>query len=156
MNADDYRILIAIDLKTGTDRLLAEATRYAKALNAVVDVIHVSDLDALVGYIKTSDPGEDQSLVDSGRELRAKALRTEHQQTQAFGASLQAGGVRVGQALTVQGPVLATILAHASKLNSNLLMLGSNHHGTLYRLWYGDIATGAAKQAPCALLVVPV
>jgi nucleotide-binding universal stress UspA family protein len=154
--SDDYRILIAIDLKTGTERLLVEATRYAKALNAIVDIIHVADLDPLVGYIKSSDPGEDQSLIDPGREPRAKALRTEHQQTQAFGATLRASGVRVGQALTVQGPVLEAILTHVGKLDSNVLMLGSHHHGALYRLWYGDTATAAAKQAPCALLVVPI
>jgi len=154
--SNDYRILVAIDLKIGSDRLLAEAQRYARAFDAIVDVIHVAALDPdFVGYIKSTDP-EVQEQIDSEREPHAKALRTEHQKTQAFGATLRANGVRVDQSLTAQGPILETIFAHVSKLGSDLLILGSHHHNALYRLWYGDTATDAVKQAPCALLVVPM
>lgn len=38
-----FRILVAIDLKPGTDRLLAEAQRYAKALDAIVNIVHIAD-----------------------------------------------------------------------------------------------------------------
>jgi nucleotide-binding universal stress UspA family protein len=61
----------------------------------------------------------------------------------------------VDQALTVQGPTLETILEEARKIGADLLILGSHQHGTLNRLWYGDIAIDVAKQTPCALLVVP-
>jgi len=55
--ADDYRILVAIDLKAGTDQLLAEAQRYGRALDATVDVVHVSEPDpGFVGYIKKRRP----------------------------------------------------------------------------------------------------
>lgn len=149
MNSD-YRILVAIDLKTGTDHLLAEAQRYGRALNAVVDIIHVAAPDPyFVGYIK-------KEQLDAEREPNAKALRAEHQETQAFGAKLRANGVRVGQALTVQGSILATILKEAEKLRADLLVIGSHHHGALYHLWYGETAADAAKQAPCALLIVPI
>ncbi len=154
--SNDFRILVAIDLKTGMDRLLAEAERYAQALNAIVDIIHVTAPNPdFVGYIKSRLPEEPQSQIDK-RESIAQHLRLEHQQTQAFGATLRAKGVRVDQTLTVQGPTLATILAHVRKLDSDLLMLGSHHHGALYRLWYGDTTTDAAKTASCALLVVPM
>jgi hypothetical protein len=54
-----YRILVAIDLKPGTERLLAEAQRYAKALDAIVDIIHVADPDPdFVGYIKSEQQPE--------------------------------------------------------------------------------------------------
>jgi nucleotide-binding universal stress UspA family protein len=153
--ANDYRILLAIDLKTGTDRLQEEAQRYGQALNAIVDIIHVAAPDPyFVGYIKGTP--EEQDSVDSRREPQAKELRLEHQQTQALATKLRATGVRVGQALTVQGPTLATVLEEARKLSADLLIIGSHHHGALYRLWHGDTATDAAKQAPCALLVVPL
>jgi nucleotide-binding universal stress UspA family protein len=153
--SNDYRILVAIDLKTGTDRLLGEAQRYGQALNATVDIIHVAAPDPyFVGYIKGAP--EEQDSVDRMRKDQAKKLRLEHQQTQAFATRLRATGTRVGQALTVQGPTLATVLEEARKLSADLLILGSHHHGTLYRLWYGDTATDAAKQPPCALLVVPL
>lgn len=152
----DYRILVAIDLKPGTDRLLAEAQRYGQALKAIVDIIHVAEPDpAFVGYIKAPHK-EEQSTVDLDRILKARELRAEHQRTQAFKESLRNEGVRVGHALTIQGPTLATILSQARKLRSDLVVLGSHQHGALYRLFYGDIAKEAVEKAPCALLVVPV
>jgi nucleotide-binding universal stress UspA family protein len=154
--SDNFRIVVAVDLKAGTERLLAEAQRYGRALDAVVDIIHIAAPDPdFVGYIRDSDPAEktQDGLI---RESEAKALRVEHQQTQALGETLRANGIRVDRALTVQGPTLATILGEARKLGADLLILGSHHHGAIYRLWYGDIAVDAAKQAPCALLVVPI
>jgi nucleotide-binding universal stress UspA family protein len=157
-----YRILVAIDLKPGTDRLLAEVQRYAKALDAIVDIIHVADPDPdFVGYIKSAQPAEtggnapknyDQTLRDD----RAKGLRSEHQQAQTVAEQMRAAGIRVDQALMVQGPTLETILEEVRKVGADLLILGSHQHSALYRLWYGDIAIDAAKQAPCALLVVPI
>jgi nucleotide-binding universal stress UspA family protein len=158
----DYRILVAIDLKPGTDRLLAEAQRYAQALDAIVDIVHVADPDPdFVGYIKDTDEAKtgargatnyDQTLRDD----RAKEFHLEHQQAHVFADKMRASGIRVEQALTVQGPPLETLLEEARKLRTDLLILGSHHHSALYRLWYGDIAVDAAKKAPCALLVVPV
>jgi nucleotide-binding universal stress UspA family protein len=154
--SDTFRIVVAVDLKAGTDRLLAEAQRYGQALNAVVDIIHVAAPDPdFVGYMKSADPaGKTQdSLI---RDSEAKTLRTEHAQTQALSETLRANGVRVDRALTVQGPTLATILDETRKLGADLLILGSHHHGAMYRLWFGDIAVDATKQAPCSLLVVPI
>jgi nucleotide-binding universal stress UspA family protein len=152
----DYRILVAIDLKTGTDRLLAEAQRYAKALDAIVDIIHVAPPDPdFVGYIKSKRP-EDQTETDPERKPTAKALRVEHQQIQVLGATLRANGIRLDRALTVQGPTLPTILDEARKLRADLLIIGSHHHGAIYRFWHGDTAADASKHTPCALLVVPI
>ena len=72
------------------------------------------------------------------------------------GAQLRSNGVRVDRALTVQGPILETILEHARKLDSNLLILGSHQHNALYRFWFGETAVEATKKAPCALLIIPV
>jgi nucleotide-binding universal stress UspA family protein len=69
---------------------------------------------------------------------------------------LRAKGVRVDQALTVQGPILATLVEQAGKLDIDLLIMGTHHYGALYRLWHGDVAAGAASRAPCALLLVPI
>ncbi len=152
----DYRILVAIDLKPGTNRLLDEARRFAVGLNAVVDILHVADPDPdFVGYLKHSvlDSISQEDII---RGSHAEALSSEHRQSQAFAATLRTNGVRVDQALTVPGPTLQTIFSHARKFGSDLLVLGSHHHSALYRLWYGDTAADAARQAPCAVLVVPM
>jgi Universal stress protein family len=106
--SNDFRIVVAIDLKAGTNRLLAKAQRYGLALNAVVDIIHVAPPDPdFVGYMKSGGPTEktQDNLI---RDSQAKALRDEHQQTQNLAAALRAKGVRVERALTVQGPTLCT------------------------------------------------
>lgn len=152
----DYRILVAIDLKPGTERLLDEARRFAVGLNAVVDILHVAEPDPdFVGYLKRPVP-DSISQEDMIRGSHAEALSLEHRQAQAFAEALRTNGVRVDHALTVPGPTLQTILSHVRKFRSDLLVLGSHYHGALYRLWYGDTAADATARAPCALLVVPV
>lgn len=154
--ADDYRILVAIDLKAGTDLLLAEARRLSKALNALVDILHIAEPDpAFVGYIKATDP-EEQTHVDSEREPHARALRADHHQIQTYGAQLRAEGVRVDRTVMVQGPIRETIFEEVHKLGADLLILGSHQHSALYRFWYGDTAAEAAKRPPCPVLVVPL
>jgi nucleotide-binding universal stress UspA family protein len=152
----DYRIMVAVDLNAGTDLLLAEAQRFARALDAIVDIVHIAEPDpSFVGYIKSDAPAE-QAQLDSEREPHAQALRAEHRQTQAYGAKLRADGVRVDQTLMVQGPISETIAAEARKIGADLLILGSHHHGALYRFWYGDAVVDAARRPPCAVLVVPL
>jgi nucleotide-binding universal stress UspA family protein len=158
-----YRILVAIDLKAGTEHLLAEAQRYAKALEAIVDIVHVADPDPeFIGYRKT-DPeiGTDVPLGSGNydeilRESRAKEFRLERERTQTIAEQMRVSGIQVDRALTVQGPPLEAILEEVHKLGSDLLILGSHQHGAVYRLWYGDISVDAAKRPPCALLVVPI
>jgi nucleotide-binding universal stress UspA family protein len=57
--------------------------------------------------------------------------------------------------LTVQGEILDSILDHVIKGDIDLLMLGSHHHGALYRLVHEDVASEAVHKMPCAVLVVP-
>jgi nucleotide-binding universal stress UspA family protein len=150
-----FRILVAIDLKPGTDRLLAEAQRYANALDAIVNIVHIADpVSDFVRYTKGAHEVKDYN--DTLRDDQAKEFHLEHRQVDAIAEKMRASGIRVDQALTVQGPTLEKLLKEASKFDTDLLIFGSHHHGALYRLWYGDVAIDAIKQAPCALLVVPI
>jgi hypothetical protein len=83
----DFRILIAVDLKSGTDQLLAEVQRYGRALDAVIDIIHVAEPDPdFVGYLKV---GEQEATI---RNSKSQALRSEHNQTHALAESSEAKG----------------------------------------------------------------
>jgi nucleotide-binding universal stress UspA family protein len=154
--SNDFRIVVAIDLNAGTDRLVQEVQRYALALDAMVDIIHVAAPDPdFVGYPKSGHPAEttQDNLI---RQSEAKALRGEHQQTQGVADLLRAKGVRVDQALTIRGPTLAAIMEQTKKLNASLLVLGSHQHSAFHRMWFGDVAAAAARQAPCPVLIVPL
>jgi hypothetical protein len=116
-------------LETGNWPLLAEAQRYSKALDAIVNIVHVVDPDPdFVGYIKDTHEAEtgarevtsyDQTLRDD----RAKEFRLKLQQAHALAEKMRASGIRVDQALTVQGPTLETLLEEAPKLRADLLIL---------------------------------
>jgi len=152
----DYRVLLAIDLSSGTSRLLDEAQRFGQALNAIVDIIHVAEPDPdFVGYLKRP-VADSRSQEDMIRSSHAEALSIEHQQAQAFAATLRTNGVRVDQTLTVQGPTLETILSHARKFGTDLIVLGSHRRSTFHRLWYGNTVGTVTEHAPCAVLVIPV
>jgi nucleotide-binding universal stress UspA family protein len=89
------------------------------------------------------------------REDKAKEFRSDHEQLHTIAERLKARGLRIDRALMVQGSILETILEHASKFRSDLLILGAHQHGALYRLWYGDTAADAVKRSSCPLLVLP-
>jgi nucleotide-binding universal stress UspA family protein len=150
----DFRLLVAVDFN-GMDRVLMEVERHARPHDALVTLVHVAQPDPeFVGYLKSYDPSV-QMQTDVKRTPKAETLRREHQQIQAIGETLRNKGPRVGDAITVQGPVLASILDQARKLDVDLLIMGSHQHGALYRLVHGDTAAEAVMQAPCAILVVP-
>src|SRR6185437_14894911 len=154
--SDGFHILLAVELQCGMVQLLAEATRYGRALNAIVDIVHVALQDPdFIGYPK-SDRTEKPTQEDMIRDSTAKELRSARRQTQAIGAKLRASGVRIGQVLTVQGPFPATLLEHVRDLHSSLLIVGSHTHSALHRLWYGDTIKDLTLWPPCALLVVPI
>jgi nucleotide-binding universal stress UspA family protein len=93
--------------------------------------------------------------TDVKRIPKAEALRADHQQIQAIGETLRSKGLRVDDAITVQGSVPASILEMSHKLSADMLIMGSHQHGALYRLVHGDTAAEAVTQAPCPILVVP-
>jgi nucleotide-binding universal stress UspA family protein len=150
-----YRILLAVDLKEGTTRLLEQTQRFASALDAIVDVIHVSASDPdFIGYIK--GPADDQTQIDVEREIKTEKLLAEQQEIRAISETLRQKGVNVQRSLTEQGDLPSALFECISKLNPDLLILGAHHHGSLYRLWYGDIAVDTVKNPPCTILVVPI
>ena len=146
--------MLAIDFNL-ENRLRAEVERFARALNATVDVLHVSMPDPeFIGYIKAK-PGEYQGAVDGGRPAKAHELRNDHDKTLAFGEALRSTGIKIDRVLTVQGEVVSTILDHVVKREIDLLMLGSHHHSAFYRFTHTDVAAEAVHKMPCAVLVLP-
>jgi nucleotide-binding universal stress UspA family protein len=152
--SDGFRILVAVDFGE-MDRVLVEVERQARAHDAIITLIHVAQPDPeFIGYLK-SDGQAAQMQTDVKREPKAGELRTEHIKTHAIGEVLRGKRLRVDDAITVQGSVLESILEMSHKLGADMLIMGSHHHGALYRLMHGDTAAEAVAQARCPVLVVP-
>ncbi|MEW5940915.1 MAG: universal stress protein [Chloroflexota bacterium] len=58
-------------------------------------------------------------------------------------------------ALVVQGATVETILNEASKLEADMIVVGSHGHGALYQLLVGSVCEGVLRKAACPVLVVP-
>jgi nucleotide-binding universal stress UspA family protein len=48
-----------------------------------------------------------------------------------------------------------SIVAEAQRLNADMIVVGSHHHGALYNLVVGSVTGDVLKRAKCPVLVVP-
>ncbi len=58
-------------------------------------------------------------------------------------------------AVQFKGPVAETVLTETSRLNADLVIMGSHHHNVLYNLFIGSTTNDVLKRAPFPVLVVP-
>jgi nucleotide-binding universal stress UspA family protein len=58
-------------------------------------------------------------------------------------------------ALLVQGPTVETILEEATRLNADLIILGSHGRGAAIQLLVGSVSGGVLQKSKCPVLIVP-
>jgi nucleotide-binding universal stress UspA family protein len=140
------QFLVAIDFSGITDAVIRTAEAMAKASAGKVWLLHVAEPDPdFVGY--ESDP-------ETMRQGVAQELMKEHRRLHEIASELRQHGIVVTP-LLVRGPTVETILAEATKLEVDLILLGSHGHGPLHRALLGSVTEGVLKRAPCPLLIVP-
>jgi len=139
-------IVVPIDFSGQTEAVLQVAQTLGAALDSKIWLIHIAAPEPdFVGY---------DSGPDVVRKQVAKELRKEHAKVQELGEGLRSAGLTV-TALAIQGPTVDTIVAEASKLEADLIILGSHGHGALYRTLMGSVSEGVLRHASCPVLIVP-
>lgn len=139
-------ILVPIDFSEVTERVVERAAALATAFSSKLCLLHVAAPDpAFVGW----EPGPD--IV---RHERATGLRDEHRRIQEMAESLRSAGIDA-QALLIQGPTIETILDRATKLDADVIVVGSHGHGALYRALLGSVSEGILRRSACPVLIVP-
>lgn len=139
-------IAVAIDFGPLTERLLAQAEVLAKGRECKVWLLHVAAPDPdFVGF--SPGPG-------SVREYRAKILREEHRQIQAYAATLKEKGVE-SEGLLLQGKVIDTLLEEAEDVEAELLIIGASDHGWFFEKLIGNTWPALIRQSKIPLLVIP-
>ena len=48
-----------------------------------------------------------------------------------------------------------TILAEATKLDADMIVIGTHGHGAMYRLLVGSVSEGVLHKSKCPILVIP-
>lgn len=139
-------ILAAIDFSDVTPVVVCKAAELAKSFNCKLWLIHIAAPDPdFVGY-GTGPQCE--------RDWKAKVLRKEHRYLQDKALELEQDGVNVTP-LLVQGATIEAILQEATKLKSDMIVIGSHGHGALYKTLFGSVSEGVLRQAYCPVLVIP-
>ena len=147
MNLSIKNILVAVDFDDRSDILLDYASGMAQKFDAQLWIVHIAAPEPqFVGY---------QVGPEYIRDVRAEDLRDEHRFLQKMAQKIRDEGGKA-EALLIQGPTVQTLLDELNKLEADLLVVGSNQHGFLYRAFAEDTAAELQKQCKVPMLSIPL
>ncbi len=139
-------ILVPLDLSAISGRVLDVATELAQRMNVKLWLVHVAAPEPdFVGF--DVGPG-------SVREIRADELRKEHVDLQRLASDLVNRSIQC-EALLVQGPTSDTLLSMITRLNADMVVMGSHGHGALYKTFVGSISEQVLSKSPVPVVIVP-
>ncbi|GAP42000.1 MAG: universal stress protein [Lentimicrobium sp.] len=140
------KILVPVDFSDLSTDVIDKAGEIAKAFGSEVYILHVS----LPGPVFTDDPSQIMAVNNPGLE---ELVREDHD-LKAMVHYLHERGVDARSAL-VHGPVVNTILDEAEKFEADLIVIGTQSHGFLYRTFIGSVSDGVMRNSPCPVMIVP-
>ena len=140
------KLLVAVDLSGATEKILKKVEDVAKTLSAQVWLLHVTVPEPdYVGFDMESE---------AVRDALAKRFHGEHRQIQEIADRLREAGLDT-TALLVQGVTVETILNVASKLDVDMIVVGSHGRGAMYQLLVGSVSEGVLHGSERPILVIP-
>ncbi|MDX2457850.1 MAG: universal stress protein [Gammaproteobacteria bacterium] len=150
------KLLVGIDLAESTEKVVKKAEEIANALSAKVWILHVAKPEPADFYIGGHEPDSVGFEMDpqSFRDSLAKRFHDEHRQIQEIADRLRKAGLDA-TALLVQGAAVDAMLEEASKLDVDMIVVGSYGRGAMYQLLVGSVSEGLLHRAECPILVVP-
>lgn len=144
------KILVGVDLSEATEKIVKKAEEIAKALSAKVWLLHVVKPEPADFYVGGHAPDSAQSFRDS----LAKRFHNEHRRIQEIADRLRKAGLDT-TALLVQGATAETMLKEASKLDVDMIVVGSHGRGAMYQLLVGGVSEGIIRKSECPILIIP-
>lgn len=143
-------ILVAVDLSSGSSKILKEAVSLAEGLSAKVILLHV------IPPVSSAVPvGSSMEMVSVPLPLSAEEVAEVKSRLNQLAASVTSPTVsievKVKEALPVE-----EIKHQIEATDASILVVGSHGHGGLYHLFNGSVVTELLKQASKPVLVVPV
>ena len=140
------KILVGVDFSESTEKITKKTEEIAKALSAKVWLLHIAEPEPdFVGF-KVGPQSE--------RNFITKRFHDEHCQIQEIADRLRKVGLDT-TALLVQGATVEKILNEASKLNIDMIVVGSHGRGMMHHLLVGSVSEGVLHKAECPILVIP-
>jgi nucleotide-binding universal stress UspA family protein len=150
------KLLVGIDLSDDTDTVVTQTGIFAKALAARVWLVHAAEPDPADMAAAAYEPDSLGLGMDpqSLRNSLAERFHREHQQIQSIADRLRKAGLDA-TALLVQGAAADSILNMASKLEVDMILVGSHGRSSMYQLIVGSTSEGVLRKSACPVLVIP-
>jgi len=150
------QLLVGVDLSEATEKIVKKAEELAKELSAKVWLIHVTKPEPADLYLAGHEPDRIENKADPQlvRDSIAKRFHNEHRQIQEFADRLRKTGLDTTACLA-QGATVETILKEASKLDIDIIVVGSHGRGAMHQLLVGSVSEGVIHGSERPVLVVP-
>lgn len=140
------KILVPVDFSDLSTEVIEKAGEIAKAFNGEVYILHIS----VPGSFFNDDTSHLPLVNNPGLE---ELIREDHD-LKAMVHYLHERGIKAKSDL-MHGPVVSTVIDEAVKFQADLIIVGSQSHGFLYRAFIGSVSDGIMRNSPCPVMIVP-
>jgi len=141
------KILVPVDFSDLSTDVLEKAGELAKVFNSEVYILHISAPQAFLT--------EDASSLPNIHNPDIEEMIQEDHDLKAMVHYLLERGINARSGL-IHGPVVSTILREAEKFGADLIIVGTQNHGFLYRAFIGSVSEGVLRNSPCPVMIVPL
>jgi len=139
-------ILVAINFDNLSETVMRKASEIAEKFGSKIWLVHVASEFATL----TGNKAASQTIRDN----RAKILREEHRQIQAYAKVLEEKGINA-EALLIKGEVVDEISAKAKSIQADMLVLGAEEYGKIFQLLFKNVWEDVIKVSNVPVLIVP-
>ncbi|MFH1121934.1 MAG: universal stress protein [Bacteroidota bacterium] len=140
------KILVPVDFSDLSTEVIEKAGQLAKVFQSEVYILHIAQPVSIPTEINAIESLADHPQLD-------EMIREDHD-LKAMVHYLLEQGIKAKSAL-IHGPVINSILDEAESFGADLIVIGSQSHGFLYRTFIGSVSNGVLRNSPCPVLIVP-
>ncbi len=139
-------ILVAVDLKEGTEKILNQAYQQAKEKESKLWIIHIAAPEPdFIGY----EVGPQYI-----RDMRATELKEDHHKLKKLSDELEEKGID-SEGLLINGGTVDMLIAEIEKLHIDLVVIGHHKHSFFHKAFFGRTDVSLIERTNIPVLVVP-
>ena len=140
------KILVPVDFSDITTEVLNYAIKLANENAGTITVLHVAPLNPIF-------PGPDVEPVLIQTYMNEELAR-EKDELHAITEHIRKHGV-AADSILLQGSIIDTIIDEAKEMQADMIVMGKESHGLLYRTLLGTTSEGVIRRARVPVLIVP-
>jgi nucleotide-binding universal stress UspA family protein len=140
------KILVPVDFSDITPEVLDYAIHFATDDAGSITVLHVAPPNPIYPSLD-EEPILMQAYVN-------EELAREKEELRAITEHIQKQGVMADSVL-LQGSIIDTIIDEAKEMQADMIVMGKESHGLLYRTLLGTTSEGVIRRARVPVLIIP-